>query len=115
MSDDEFDDQRVVRPFIVTGGRTTTKLPPEAVVVTAVPLSSPAVQALNTEARQILDVTRKPCAVIEIAAELSLPIQVTMVLVGDLTDRGVLHVYRYAGADHDPALLERLIYGINRL
>lgn len=110
---------RLVRPYVVTGGRTkptgevieldstirATDLPPEDDG-----RSSP-------ETHRIVAICRRPTALAEVAARAALPVGVVRVLVGDLLIAGVLDVQRGAPVDAptDPRLLKKLLHGIRAL
>lgn len=100
------DGDLLVRPFLVTGGRTATdhhELRVET-LVRAVGDHPPA--ALRFEARRIVELSRRPVSVAELAAALGLPIGVVRVLVGDLLGTGTVAVVEMQ--DISLALLERI-------
>lgn len=109
---------RVVRPYVLTQGRT--KAPDatfalEAQVRALVP-SSRLDRATTPEARRIVELCQTPMSVAEIAAQVMLPLGVARVLVGDLVAVGVVVVDVGApDAAQDVALLERLLDGIRAL
>jgi len=82
--DEEEDDAYAVRPYAVSGGRTsvsTTDLPMEALVEG---MAEPDVQ-LTPERRRILELTATQyLSVAELSAHLKLPVGVVRVLVSDL-------------------------------
>jgi len=82
------DDPVLVRPFLVTGGRTRPLqdgLRLET-MVSALPaaLSAP----LRFELRRIVELCQRPTAVAEVAVRLGLPLGVARVLVADLATDG---------------------------
>jgi hypothetical protein len=109
---------RVVRPYVLTQGRT--KAPEstfglEAQVRALVPSASLG-RGATPEARHIVELCRHATSVAEVAASLALPLGVTRVLVGDLVAVGALAVDVGApDAATDVALLERLLDGIRAL
>jgi len=122
-ADDELwvDDQAgpVVRPFTVARGRTRRTgevLDLIAVVLTAeVPAPDP--MTLGPEDEAILELCLRPQSVADIAAALALPVGVVRVLLGDLSDRGLIVVRRPASpsAAPDAGLLREVIDGLRAL
>ncbi len=111
------DDGEVVRPFIVTGGRTRPvdeRLRMET-VVTASPaaLSAP----LGFERRHIVEICQLPLSVAEVAASLKVPLGVARVLIADLVAERLLVVHaRLTLADYPSReLLERIRDGVRAL
>lgn len=107
------DDDVVVRPYLLTRGRTRSSLPIEAVVTAARPLAEGG--RLSTEARDILALCTVPSAVAEVSAHLRMPLGVARVLVSDLVDDGWLSTSEVAGERPDVDLVERLINGLRAL
>ena len=109
---------RIVRPYVLTQGRT--KAPEstyglEAQVRALVPPSK-LDRAATPEARRIVELCQTSTSVAEVAARMSLPLGVTRVLMGDLVSVGALAVDVGApDAANDVALLERLLDGIRAL
>ena len=109
---------RVVRPYVLTQGRT--KAPEstyglEAQVRALVPPTK-LDRAATPEARRIVELCQTSTSVAEVAARMSLPLGVTRVLMGDLVSVGALAVDVGApDAANDVALLERLLDGIRAL
>lgn len=98
LPDDEHDDASSVRPYAMTGGRTTVSvadLPMEALVEGLV---EPDVQ-LTGERRRILELTAtRYLSVAELSAHLRLPLGVVRVLVNDLAATHKLRVHGIRGA-----------------
>ena len=113
-------DERVVRPYALTRGRTRsgpTTLPLEALVRF---MPGAADQAATSERRRILELTTASIlSVAELSAHLSLPLGVIRVLVGDLADEGLVVVH--TGSPEAPApatnlkVLESVLNGISSL
>jgi hypothetical protein len=84
----------VIRPFMLTGGRTRPVqdgLRVETLVVaTPATLSAP----LRFEARRIVELCQRPLSVADLAVALKVPLGVTRVLVSDLVTDGSLQVVR---------------------
>ncbi|MCX3064259.1 DUF742 domain-containing protein [Streptomyces beihaiensis] len=120
-----FDDEAgpVVRPYAMTGGRTTSavhhRLDLIAVVVAHPQGSDPgADQTLSPEHVEIVERCRTdPQSVAEIAAGLDLPIGVVRVLIGDLADDGLVHVTRPVPPAElpDAGILRDVINGLRAL
>jgi len=109
----------LVRPYVITNGRTDVADPMlsiEAAVVArgwpdALPGGAP------TEVRRILELCRRPASIAELAAWVRLPVGVVRVLVADLVDQGLAEVGETTAGDeqHRVRLLERLLDGIRSL
>ncbi|OWY60292.1 hypothetical protein B7486_69960, partial [cyanobacterium TDX16] len=84
-----------IRPYAMTGGRTrgTTDLPMEA-LVRATPQGVSAEPRLAMERKKIVTLCATPISVAEISAHLHVPIGVVRVLVGDMSDEGLLDTLR---------------------
>jgi hypothetical protein len=110
--------RRRVRPSAMTGGRTRpthTDLEIEALVATTATWEQ--TPRLTVEQRAIAALCHDLLSIAEIAARLHLPLGVIRVLVGDMADERLVIVYRpaQAGDRPDPALLERVLYGLRTL
>ncbi|MFF3335835.1 DUF742 domain-containing protein [Streptomyces sp. NPDC002888] len=120
-----FDDEAgpVVRPYAMTRGRTTSagqhRLDLIAVVVTEPHADDPeADPSLSPEHVDIVDLCRDaPQSVVELAADLDLPIGVVRVLVGDLVDAELVHVNRPVPPAElpDESILRDVINGLRAL
>jgi Protein of unknown function (DUF742) len=120
------DDAGSVRPYTVTGGRTrpsSPDLPVEALVeALGRPARSATAAAAPAERRRILELTSgQYLSVAEISAHLRLPVGVVRVLVGDLSDEGLVRVHGLtttdAAGDAAAALsvLESVLDGLSAL
>ena len=109
----------VVRPYMLTRGRTSSSLGVFA-------LHSPILALITTdqlgrnaspEDRKIVELCQTPTSVAEVSARMSTPVGVLRVLVGDLVDARMVTVREVENrADHrDVRLLERLLEGIRAL
>jgi hypothetical protein len=114
VTDASQQDGRVVPVYAVTGGRTRAgdhDLPIESVVTSAA--QDDAAGDLQAEYRFILDLARTPVGLVEVAAELGVPIGVARVLVSDLAEAGHLVVHAPGYADGPPPqVLARLLDGL---
>lgn len=114
-----------VRPYAVTGGRTTTSsvhLPVEALVQGM----AAAAVGMTRERRSILELTANQyLSVAELSAHVKLPIGVMRVLISDLADEELVRVHGLTATDHqgtsayNPAtslsVLESVLNGISAL
>jgi hypothetical protein len=107
------DPDRLVRPYVMTRGRTrpAEDLPLEALVESSVSGDHP---ALSFEPGRVVELCRTPRSVAEVAATLTVPIGVARVLIADLAANGTVTIHRTATADGpDIPLLERLLDGLS--
>jgi hypothetical protein len=111
----------LVRPYAITGGRTSPNGSDFALITLV--MAKPSSHALDRHVEQpelsaILDLCRdRPLAVVEIAARLDLPASVVRVLCGDLLDRSMISIKPPGRESSAPSveLLERVIDGIRKL
>jgi hypothetical protein len=116
---DERGPHRLVRPYVLTQGRTRAAgvtLAIEAPIQAALTVAELASHA-TPEARRIVELCQDVISIAELSARLALPIGVVRVLVGDLQAAGAVVVGAPAPATaaSDVALLERLLDGIRAL
>ena len=109
-----------VRSYVITGGRTRSHadLPLETLVkVTG--QGQTAAPRLALERKRIVGLCQKPISIAEVSAHLSVPLGVARVLVGDMTDEGLLTSYKPRhsanGERPDLKLLERVLVGLHAL
>jgi Protein of unknown function (DUF742) len=118
-SDEESDAEAepVVRPFIVTGGRTrpTDERLRVETLVTALPsaLSAP----LSFERRHIVEICQRPLSIAEIANSLATPIGVARVIIADLIAERYVTVEQPLNLRDSTSvqLLERIRDGVRAL
>ncbi|MFF3573222.1 DUF742 domain-containing protein [Nocardia jiangxiensis] len=100
------DPEPVVRPFLMTGGRTTPMIEGLRIetLVHAAPeaLSAP----LRFELRTVVRLCQQPQSIAEIAAALHVPIGVARVVVGDLVAAG--HASVAQDQEISTAVIERI-------
>lgn len=96
----------LVRPFLLTGGRTSTARPELRVETLVVAVAGATTSALRFESRRIVELGGRPTSVAELAAALGLPIGVVRILVGDLMDAGAVTVVE--SQEISLGLLERI-------
>jgi hypothetical protein len=109
------DSGRLVRPYAVTNGRTSTTLKLDLMSM-VVATGTGAHSTLEPDHRQALGLCLRPASVAEIAARLRLPAAVTKVLLADLVDCGAVRTAApQSGTDtSNRVLLERLLDGLQR-
>jgi hypothetical protein len=111
--DDEGEDD-LVRPFVITGGRTrhaTVHLRVEALVVATGARPN---RPLQFEHARIVETCDSPISVAEVAARVGVPLGVAQILVGDLAEAGLVQVHE-ARQVATPALLLRMIDAVRAL
>jgi hypothetical protein len=111
------DEDRLVRSYVVTGGRTRTADASELALESLVVLSPGAsAGALQYEKAQIAALCRDVLSVAEIAAHTHLPLGVARVLLADMLADGFLDVHvpstSRSGTRPDAALLEKVLDGL---
>ena len=113
--EDEETDEHVLRPFIVTRGRTQAA---EGVAMESLldrRESSRSASRLNdSHHRQIWDVLTSRMSAAEISAHCNLPLGVVLVLISDMAELGLVEVYETAATD-DIQLVRKLIDGVRAL
>ncbi|MCQ6555047.1 DUF742 domain-containing protein [Streptomyces sp. C10-9-1] len=108
------------RLYTVTGGRSRADGDAFDLVTLIVAESDPA-PWMQSEHVRILRLCRTPSAVVEISADLGMPVTVVRILLGDLLATGRItarHPQQGAGAGvplPDSALLEEVLHGLRRL
>ena len=110
MSDGE---PRLVRPYLLTGGRTRSERADVALDATLRTTTSgrSVLEQQPAEQAAVLRTCREPTALPEVAAALGLPIGVVRVLAADLVGVGHLTTTAVSTGD-DVDLLERLLVGL---
>jgi hypothetical protein len=110
----------VVRPYVLTRGRTASSLG-------SIELHAPVLALITTdqlgrhatpEDRKIVELCQTPTSVAELSARMRTPVGVVRVLIGDLADAQMVQVRQTDGErnEHrDVRMLERLLDGIRAL
>ena len=110
---------RLVRPYVLTRGRTRAPGPLVALEATVRALASADgfPRGAPPESRRIVELCTPSMSLAEVAARLLLPVGVVRVLIGDLAGAGavMVHAPRRDDAATDTRLLERLLDGIRAL
>ncbi len=112
--DGDDDDGELVRPFVITGGRTrhaSVHLRVEALVVATGNVHD---RQLQFEHARIIGHCASPVSVAEVAARIGVPLGVAQILVGDLAEAGLVQIHEARQAA-TPALLLRMIDAVRAL
>ena len=114
MTDDP-DEIDLVRPYMVTGGRTQSRGPELQVetLVTTTERGRKAAENRMFEQREVLSICTKPTSIAEVASAIKVPVGVARVLVGDLIADSLLD--KASTASTDERLVRRLIEGVRSL
>jgi hypothetical protein len=114
----EDDEDFLVRPYAVTGGRTEPRyqLEIEAMVV-AQYYEARDISLLTPECQAILEFCRDWRSVAEVSAVLQMPLGVARILIADLGAEGLVRIHQldHAQGGPDVKLLERVLSGLRRL
>ena len=113
----EDDDTEAVRPYAVTGGRTSPTVPLGLMTLVRATGAVPDAQ-LDLEQLQAVNACREePCTIAEVAAAIQRPVQVAKILISDLIGLGAVVPRATAAADTLPRerLLEKLLDGLENL
>ncbi|MEU6343626.1 MULTISPECIES: DUF742 domain-containing protein [unclassified Streptomyces] len=107
------------RLYTLTGGRSRPESDVFDLVTLVVAECDPA-PGMQSEHQLILRVCRQPTAVVELAADLALPVGITKVLLGDLLETGRIsarhpRTVRTAAQLPDPEILEQVLVGLRNL
>jgi hypothetical protein len=109
----------LVRPYMLTRGRTSSSLGVFELHAPALALITPEQlgRGATPEDRRIVELCQTPMSVAELSARIGMPVGVLRVLVGDLVVGRMLHVRQSDDpAEHrDVRLLERLLEGIRAI
>lgn len=112
-------DRLRVRPYLLTGGRTTPDVELAVDdVLTTTDLGRARRRELTLERAAIVDRCRMPTVLTELAASLGLSLPVMTVLTGDLVAEGLITIdttHDLAEDRPDVGVLERLLDGLQSL
>lgn len=117
---DSYEQQPLVRPYAMTGGRTR---PRYQLAIEALISTTPAAArtgGLLPEHQRIVSLCREVKSVAEISALAGVPLGVARILVADLAEAGLVAIHQPAaggesGAQPDVTLLERVLSGLRNL
>jgi hypothetical protein len=112
----------VVRPYVLTGGRTEPASGAVLDVITVIAASTWAQEPddwpdLSPGHRRILGLCRTPVTVADVASTTALPLGVVRVLLADLIMQGRIttRAGRPVGEEHSAALLKEVLHGLRTL
>ena len=104
------------RLYTLTGGRARSGPDSPFDLVTLVVAESAPVPGMQSELAAILRLAARPTAVVEIAAELRLPVGITKILLSDLLATGHVSArHPRKAAVLDPDILEQVLVGLRNL
>ena len=105
----------VVRPFVMTGGRTRAERRDLRVetMLSAVPGTSTA--GLSPEHAKLLRLCEQPLSIAEASAELGLVLGVTTILAADLVSEGRVEVHQTDPVEIELDALSRMIDAVRAL
>lgn len=89
------EDDLVIRPFLLTGGRTRPAREDLRVESLIQSLVGATTETLRFEARRIVEICRDPTSIAELSAALRVPLGVVRVLVSDLAAEGRVSVVQH--------------------
>ncbi len=116
MSNQEMPKQLgLIRPFILTGGRTTTTRPGLRWETLVEALADRARMAKTSEQRTVLSYSARPISIAELSAFMHLPTQVVAILVGDLLDIGAIRIHQTDPVEIELSALTRMIQRVRAL
>jgi len=111
---EELVNERLVRPYAITRGRTAPNMD-VAAMVTLTGIGARPDARLEPEHDSVVALCqRRPLSLAEISAHLRLPLGTVHVLVSDLAAQLVVHVH-YADPDVGVAVVERVLSGLRCL
>ncbi len=118
-NDDQGQPSSFVRPFLVTAGRTKSKVDGLR-LETLVERTDVETESLKFEAAAVHELCSSASAIAELSARLHLPTATIKVIVGDLIGSGHLQQHKTIGGStdggqNDIELVSRLIEGVRRL
>ena len=105
----------LIRPFILTGGRTTSTRPNLRWETLVEALPDRARLAKTTEQRTVLSLAARPMSIAELSAYMHLPTQVVAILVGDLLDIGAIRIHQTDPVEVELSALTRMIQRVRAL
>ncbi|MEV6022416.1 DUF742 domain-containing protein [Streptomyces sp. NPDC052036] len=104
------------RLYTLTGGRSRSDPAARFDLVTLVVAECDPVPGMQSEHATILAMCDRPTAVVEIAAELRLPVSITKILLCDLLSAGRVSArHPRTAALPDPDVLEQVLVGLRNL
>ncbi|MFW6639314.1 DUF742 domain-containing protein [Nocardiopsis algeriensis] len=120
MRADPLHKEKPDRLYMVTGGRGGADEPSLDSVALIVAESEPSPE-MQSEHAAVLRLCARPTAVVELSAELGLPVSAVRVLLADLLDTGAVTARHSVpstvreGPQHDPDTLKQVLLALQRL
>jgi hypothetical protein len=114
----EDDEDFLVRPYTVTGGRTKARYHLEIeAMIAASHYQAGDLTRLSPECQAILNFCRDWRSVAEVSAVLQIPLGVARILITDMASEGLVRIHQlnHDQGHPDVQLLERVLSGIRRL
>jgi hypothetical protein len=114
----EDDEDFLVRPYAMTGGRTEPQYHLEIeAMVAATHYEARDLTLLSPECQAILEFCRDWRSVAEVSAVLQMPLGVARILIADMAVEGLVRIHQldHALGGPDVMLLERVLSGLRRL
>lgn len=105
----------MVRPFIMTGGRTRPERPDLRLETLLHSVPGVDVTTLPTEQAAIVRTCREPQSVAEVGAKLGLVVTVVSIVAADLVDAGLLDVHQTDPVEVELDMLLRMIERVRAL
>jgi len=99
----------LVRPFVMTGGRTKAERRDLRLETMLRTVASVAGGSLTSEQEAMVRLCREPMSIAELAARLDLVVGVATIVAGDLVDAGYLEVHHTDPVDIELDALTRMI------
>ncbi|AXI79570.1 DUF742 domain-containing protein [Peterkaempfera bronchialis] len=117
---DGHDDEPLIRPFAMTGGRTRPRYELAIEALVSSTASPERIGTLLPEHQRICTLCTEIKSVAEVSALLSMPLGVARILVADLAEAGLVAIHQPAaggesGGQPDVTLLERVLSGLRKL
>ncbi len=105
---------QLIRPFIITGGRTATTRP-ELRWESLVEATGSALPEPTSEQKAILGAGRAPISIAELSAQLRLPLAVVAIVVEDLLEADAVRVHQTDPVEIELSALTRMIERVRSL
>jgi hypothetical protein len=119
VSEEDLGDAAIVRPYAWTRGRTKSTVDLQIETMVSTSEHGENIEAVTqAEHRSIAELCGEPRSVAEVATLLSVPLGVAKVLLGDMSNLGLVIVHKTATGGANNAhlmLMERVLSGLRRL
>lgn len=97
----------LVRPFVLTGGRTRADAPELAIETVVCARSDASGRTdLRREERRVIEVLRGPMSIAEVSAHLAIPLRAAVILVSELVAGGAIVAGKSADTGDTDFLME---------